>query len=303
MAAEAVTFTPIVAEAAGDVILIVETLAVVSNFANSLKQKRDDSAAILKAIKDMENELKQVILEVEYRTYYGAVYAASGLWYERDRGRVNENGLTRKSLGLDLRPTDEEEAKGWGALNYLPSEVRSSIRDLTKAMAYFAARPIPPVTDSPSVLSTIVLCTTLLVTLTLLEARIYDLSSDASNVTENNKLALQALNDAYTATGKWETGYLANRRKGLHLKQQLETEFVPPRLVGYLVTSDTGKADEFLPNFAGKEYPLEFTVNDGSSDHGIIDRSWKGSPAGKALHSLQLAWVPIFDRNLGRGGY
>jgi hypothetical protein len=79
----------------------------------------------------------------------------------------------------------------------------------------------------------------------------------------------------------------------------LEIEFIPPRLIGYLVTSDTGKEVEFLPNFAGKEYPLGFTVNDSSSDRGIIDRSWKGSSAGKWLHSLQLAWGPIFKRKFG----
>jgi len=164
-------------------------------------------------------------------------------------------------------------------------------------MAYFTTRPKRSSPESPRILTGIVLCGTLLsITLTV-ESYIFYVQTgrtDAAETVEAKRRIANSLSQSLALVNGWVDGYIVKRRALVQWENEIEIEFIPPRILGYRIKRDNFAGDGFLGNTTETYVSLQFRVP-GDAGKGLTRVAWNGTKAAGEIRGVVSKWKGVVD--------
>lgn len=267
MAAEIIAALIVIKEAADTVTSVANAIQSVKDLYDSFQGRDDKTNDLKEFIRKVKEIVEAEVQGAELQGYLGTVSAACETWY-RASGKIR---------AISTMPTKEvpEVQKRDAEFRAVSEDPNDELSELAKAIDYFkSGRPKP---QTPSMLS--VYCTTFTIrtAMSFTDTAIFSITSGVIDQDELRR-SISEIEDAKSFIRSACEIYKAYRASQLQMRAILETEFIPPRISGYKVASDSG-GDSLIPNLRGEIFS---EVNKGwHLSSRVIEFYWKESDFGR----------------------
>ncbi|KAJ5279714.1 hypothetical protein N7478_005086 [Penicillium angulare] len=266
MAGEVLAVLIIVKETADTVTSVATAIKSVKDLYDSF-QGRDDKSNDLDIFVTKVKEIVQTeIQDAELQNYLGAVSSACTTWY-RASGKIKAISTMPTNTETEIRARNDE-------FRAISEDLRDGLRELGEAIHYFkSSRPKPQTLYMLGLYPT---AFTMRNAMSFTDNAIFSITSGVIDK-DYLRRSVSEVEETKDFNRSACENYRAHRASQLKMARIWEIEFIPPRAVGWEVSSDSG-GDSLIPNLTDKGFPLNGKFREPA---GVIKFYWEKSEFGR----------------------